>query len=225
MWAQPANSLKDSVERAILKNPEVGFRHQNFLAMTGEQDAAKGGWYPKIDLSVDAGKKNSLSPGSTSSNSYNNATTTLELRQMLFDGNTTDLNVRRLGHSRLALYYELLSASDQIALETVTAYIDVIRYRGLVTLARDNYTNHAEVHARIEDRVKAGVGRRVDLEQAAGRKALAESNWATEASNLRDVSIRYQRLVGEAPADSLQPPPQSKKIPDPARQFCKKHGS
>jgi adhesin transport system outer membrane protein len=206
VWAQPANSLKDSVERAILKNPEVGFRHQNFLAMTGEQDAAKGGWYPKIDLSMDGGKKNTLSPGTTA-NSYNNSKTTLELRQMLFDGHSTDLNVRRLGHSRLALYYELLSASDQIALGTVTAYIDVIRYRGLVALALDNYTNHAEVHARIEDRVKAGVGRRVDLEQAAGRKALAESNWAIEVSNLRDVSIRYQRLVGEAPADVLQPPP------------------
>jgi adhesin transport system outer membrane protein len=207
VWAQPSNSLKDSVERAILKNPEVGFRHQNFLAMTGEQDAAKGGWFPKIDLSMDGGKKNTLSPGGASSNSYNNSKTTLELRQMLFDGHSTDLNVRRLGHSRLALYYELLSASDQIALGTVIAYIDVIRYRGLVSLALDNYTNHAEVHARIEDRVKAGVGRRVDLEQAAGRKALAESNWAIEVSNLRDVSIRYQRLVGEAPADPLQPPP------------------
>jgi adhesin transport system outer membrane protein len=180
--------------------------------MTGEQDAAKGAWFPKIDLSVESGKKNSLSPGVTSADSYNNSKTTLELRQMLFDGYSTNINVRRLGHSRLALYYELLSVSDQIALGTVNAYIDVLRYRGLVTLARDNYTNHADVHTRIEGRVKAGVGRRVDLEQAAGRMALAESNWAIEVSNLRDVSIRYQRLVGEAPADILQPPPQSNKI-------------
>lgn len=207
VWAQPANSLKDSVERAILNNPEVRFRHQNLLAMTGEQDAAKGGWYPKIDLSVDSGKKNSLSPGANSLGTYTNSTTTLTLNQMLFDGFSTDLNVRRLGHSRLASYYELLSASDQIGLGAVGAYIDVLRYRELVTLALDNYTNHAEVHARVEDRVKAGVGRRVDLEQAAGRLALAESNWAIEVSNLRDVSIRYQRVVGEAPADPLQPTP------------------
>ncbi len=207
VWAQPANSLKDSVERAILNNPEVRFRHQNLLALTGEQDAAKGGWFPKIDLSVDSGKKNSLISGATSLGAYTNSTTTLTLNQMLFDGFSTDLNVRRLGHSRLASYYELLSASDQIALGAVGAYIDVLRYRELVTLALDNYNNHAEVHARVEDRVKAGVGRRVDLEQAAGRLALAESNWAIEVSNLRDVSIRYQRVVGEAPADPLQPTP------------------
>ena len=207
VWAQPANSLQGTVERAILNNPEVRFRHQNLLAITGEQDAAKGGWFPKIDLSVDSGKKNSLTPGATSPGSYTNSTTTLTLNQMLFDGFSTNLTVRRLGHSRLASYYELLSASDQIALGAVGAYIDVLRYRELITLAHENYTYHAEVHARVEDRVKAGVGRRVDLEQAAGRLALAESNWAIEVSNLRDVSIRYQRVVGEAPADPLQPLP------------------
>lgn len=207
VWAQPANSLKDAVERAILNNPEVKFRHQNLLALSGEQDAAKGGWYPKIDLSVESGKKSSLTPVAPSSDSYTNSKTKLELRQMLFDGYSTNLNVRRLGHSRLASYYELLSASDQIALSAAGAYIDVLRYRELVTLARDNYTNHADVHARVEDRVNAGVGRRVDLEQAAGRLALAESNWGVEVSNLRDVSIRYQRVVGEAPADVLQPAP------------------
>jgi adhesin transport system outer membrane protein len=211
-WAQPANSLKDSVERAILKNPEIRFKHQNLLAITGEQDAAKGGWLPKIDLSADTGRKNSLTPGVASAVDYDNSTTTLQLRQMLFDGFSTSTDVRRLGHSRLTSYYELLSASDQLALEVVRAYIDVRRYRELVTLARDNYATHADVHGRLESRVKAGVGRRVDLEQAAGRMALAESNWLTEASNLHDVSTRYQRLVGEAPAEVLQPPPNLTKL-------------
>lgn len=212
VWAQPATSLKDSVERAILKNPEIRFKHQNLLAITGEQDAAKGGWFPRIDLSADAGRKNSLTPGVASAADYDNSTTTLQLRQMLFDGFSTSSDVRRLGHSRMTSYYELLSASDQIALEVARAYIDVRRYRELVTLARDNYATHADVHGRLESRVKAGVGRRVDLEQAAGRMALAESNWLTEASNLHDVSTRYQRLVGEAPAETLQPPPNMTKL-------------
>lgn len=212
VWAEPANSLKDSVERSILNNPEIRFKHQNLLAITGEQDAAKGGWFPRIDVSMNSGKKNSLKPGETSSDSYANSTTTLQLRQMLFDGFSTNSNVSRLGHSRLASYYALLSASDQIALETVGAYLDVLRYRELVTFARENYATHADVHARLEGRVKAGVSRGVDLEQAAGRMALAESNWVTEASNLHEVSTRYQRLVGETPANALQPPPNLTKL-------------
>lgn len=217
--AQSASVLKDAVERAILKNPEVKLKYQNLLAATSEQDAAKGGWRPRIDLEANTGRRNSLTPGMTSGLDYAHSEATLQLRQTLFDGFATSSEVRRLGHSRRASYYELLSASDQIALETVRAYIDVLRYRELVALARDNYATHADVHNRLESRVKAGVGRRVDLEQAAGRMALAESNWLTEASNLHDVSARYQRLVGEAPAQALESLPSIAKSLPPREDY------
>ena len=42
-----------------------------------------------------------------------------------------------------------------------------------------------------------GVGRRVDVEQASGRLAQAESNLLTELTNLHDTSARYLRVVGE----------------------------
>ena len=60
---------------------------------------------------------------------------------------------------------------------------------------------HRQTSEQINERVAAGVGRRVDSEQASGRLALAESNLLTELSNLHDVSARYLRIVGEtAPA-------------------------
>lgn len=213
--AQNATTLKESVERAVLNNPEIKFKHQSLLAADSEQDVAKGGWRPRIDMEARTGRAGTLSPGSTTSFDYNHSITTLQLRQMLFDGFATSGEVRRLGHSRLTAYYELLSASDQIALETVRAYLDVLRYRELVVLARNNYSTHADIYGRLASRVNAGLGRRVDLEQAAGRMALAESNWLTEASNLHDVSARYQRLVGETPATTLDaPPPLTKFLPN-----------
>ena len=83
----------------------------------------------------------------------------------------------------------------------------MLRYRHLVELARENWATHREVFGQIEDRVKAGVGRRVDLELAAGRLALAQSNWLTETSNLHDVTQRYYRIVGKLPTDSLSDAP------------------
>ncbi len=206
--AQPVHSLKDAVERAVLNNPEVKFRHHNLLSAASEQDVAKGGWRPRIDLQSSIGRESSLTPGAGSAKDFNHSVTTLQLRQTLFDGNATSNEVRRLGYNRLASYYELLSASDQIALEVVRAYLDVLRYRDLVVLAKENFSTHADVQDRLAERVNAGVGRRVDLEQAAGRMALAESNWLTEVSNLHDVSTRYQRLVGEAPPATLEAPPE-----------------
>jgi adhesin transport system outer membrane protein len=57
----------------------------------------------------------------------------------------------------------------------------------------------------IQAKAQAGVGRRVDMEQAGGRLALAESNLITETSNLHDVTARYQRIVGEIPPPQLAP--------------------
>lgn len=172
--AQPVTQLKAAVEKAILENPEVKVKHKNLMAAANEQAVSEGGWRPRVDLEATVGEKSTFSPGLKSDKGYTNSTATLQLRQMLFDGFATLSDVRRLGHTRMAAYYELLATSDNIGLEAARAYLDVQRYRELVELAKENYANHLDVYTRLESRVKAGVGRRVDLEQASGRLALAE---------------------------------------------------
>ena len=100
----------------------------------------------------------------------------------------------------------ILDASESIALETSRAFLDVLRYRELSRLAQENFSQHEQTFNQIQQRVQAGVGRRVDFEQAGGRLALAQSNMLTEASNLHDVSARYLRLVGELPPGDMISP-------------------
>ena len=118
---------------------------------------------------------------------------------MLFDGFATRNEVKRLGKAQLVRYYELLDASEAIALEAARAYLDVLRYRFLVDLAEDNYVSHRATFEQLLRRTQSGVGRRVDLEQAASRLALAEVNLTTETANLHDVTARYQRIVNSQP--------------------------
>ncbi|MGQ5521951.1 TolC family outer membrane protein [Chitinimonas sp. PSY-7] len=200
--AASPQTLKAAVEQAILQNPEVRLRYHNLQASSEEQSVAKGNYLPRLDLRAEANRTTSEAPG-VASHSYQNPSASIQLRQMLFDGFATRNEARRLGHAKQARYFELLATSDEVGLEAARAYVDVLRYRRMVELAKQNYTVHAEIHALLNNKVQAGVGRRVDLEQAAGRLALAESNWVTEQSNLYDVSARYQRLVGELPAANL----------------------
>lgn len=203
--AQTPTTLKDAVERAILQNPEVKLRFHNLEAAKQDLKAGQGAWFPRIDLEAASGNNDIKTPAMGSSQNYSNSRTSIQLRQTIFDGFATLHETRRLSYGQQTAYFELLSASNQTGLEAARAYIDVVRFRELVSLAADNYTTHQEVHDRISQKVAAGVGRRVDLEQAAGRMALAESNWLTEVSNLHDVSARYQRLVGDTPAEALTP--------------------
>ena len=201
-----AGTLPDAIEKAVLRNPEVLARLHNYQASDAERDVARGGLFPRIDLQGYTGRERRDTPIRPVS-TYNRPGYQLQLRQLIFDGFATQSDIKRLGYARAVRYFELLGTTDEIAYEASRAYLDVLRYRELAKLAQENWAIHKETVDQIERRVKAGVGRRVDLEQAFGRLALAQSNWLTESSNLHDVSQRYQRVVGEAPLDSLQAPP------------------
>lgn len=201
------DTLKSVAQKAVVGSPEVLQKWHAYQAAENEKDAAFGGYFPRVDLTTGIGREQRDDP--TLIRDYTRRSTTLSLTQMLYDGFATSNEVSRLDHARQLRFFELLDSSENIALEAVRAYIDVVRYRKLVALAEDNYVRHRSVFEQIQKKADAGVARRVDLEQASGRLALAESNLLTETSNLYDVSARYQRLVGDAPPKDLAPPPSS----------------
>ena len=201
-----------AARKAVASNPEVQARWHGFRAAADERDVARGGYFPQIDLSASFGHENRNSPTVGNVGSYGFNTTQLTLNQMLFDGFFTPSEVKRLGYAKLTRYYELAEASETAALEAVRAYGDVMRYRELVDVAKQNYVEHKQTTQQVEERANAGVGRRVDVEQANGRLALAESNLLTELTNLHDVSARYLRIIGEKPPAGLAPLPEPFKL-------------
>ena len=198
-------SLKDMVEKTVSSNPEVQSRYHKYLEAGFEQEAFRGNFLPKADV-VSTYRKQEQTINSIGNTNVPRMNNELVLRQMIFDGFATSYEVKRLGHAQRVRYYELQAAMQDTTLELVRAYIDTARYRTLAQFAKDNYIVHKQLFDRIKDRVDAGVARKVDLEQAAGRMALAETNLLIETTNLHDVSARIQRLYGELPPDSLEEP-------------------
>jgi adhesin transport system outer membrane protein len=196
--------LLDAVRKAVANSPEVQSSWHGYLAATAARDVARGGYLPRLDFNAGLGKRWRKEP-KQDSDSWSYSGVGLDLRQMIYDGFATSSEVKRMGYNRLMRYYELLETSETAGLEVVRAYADVQRYRELVEAAKTNYAVHKQLHDRLNDRASAGVSRRVDLDQAIGRLALAESNLLTELSNLHDVSARYQRLVGDLPPDVMPP--------------------
>jgi adhesin transport system outer membrane protein len=205
--AQSNEALKAAAQKAISTSPDVTAKFNAYRASADAVDVARGGYYPRVDLSASAGRdRDRIDSRSPQSQSISRSGAALTLTQLLWDGLATQNEVGRLGHEKLARYFELVDATEQTALEAARAYYDVLRYRRLVQLAEDSYVSHKSAFNQIQSRFRAGVGRGVDLEQAGARLALAESNLSTELSNLHDVSARYQRVVGEAPPRALPMP-------------------
>ncbi len=207
--------LVKAAQKAVVTNPEVQARWREFTGAVADRDAATAGYKPQVDLTLGVGREWKDYPGATpvgSDTEYTRTGGEVRLTQMLFDGMFTRNEVKRLGYAKLVRYYELLESAENISLEAVRAYADVARRTELVEEARANYLEHKSTSMQIEQKAGAGVGRRVDLEQANGRLALAESNLLTEISNLHDVSARYLRIMGEKPPIKMPSLPEGLKL-------------
>lgn len=198
-----AQTLKDAAQQAVLTNPEIEARVHAFEAADGERDVAFGAFLPKLDVTAGVGRDQYERPVQTRSDRNS---TTVTLTQLIYDGFATSNEVDRLDFARRVRLFELYDITESTTLEVVRAYTDVLRHRALTGLAEENYVRHRSVFSQISEKTNAGVGRRVDLEQAAGRLALAESNLLIDTSNLYDVSARFQRLVGTAPGPNMEMP-------------------
>ena len=204
-------ALKEAAQAAVLKSPDVQARWHAFREASEEVGVARGGFLPRLDLSAGTGKQKQEQDRVRLDASYSGNESQLSLRQMLFDGFATSSEVKRLGKAKLVRYFELLDASENVALEAGRAYLDVVRYRYQVVLAEENYIQHQAAHEQLKQRADSGVGKRVDVEQAASRLALADINLTTAYANLHDVSARYARIVGEQPAKVMFAPAQLEK--------------
>lgn len=204
LYAPGNDDLQSVVQKAISTNPEVEAAWRRLSASESDIGVARGNYLPSVDVSAGVGREAREGDGR---GSYSSDFAELTLTQMVFDGFATRNEVERLDRSKLVTYYELIGASENVALEAAQAYLDVARQRELVRLAQQNYAEHQRVYFQIEERTQSGAGRGVDLEQISGRLSLAESNLMTEATNLHDVTARFMRIVGDLPAQNLMPAP------------------
>lgn len=199
--------LKEAAQKAIATNPEVTAKLNQLRAAVEAVDIARAGYRPQLGLEAGVGQdRDRISSRDPASATMSRSSVALNLNQLLWDFGAVKADVARLGHDKLARYFELLDTTEQTAFEAARAYQDVVRFRRLVELAEDSYVQHRYVVSQIQSRFKAGVGRGVDNEQALARLALAESNLTTEVANLHDVTARYVRLVGEVPPARLPAP-------------------
>jgi adhesin transport system outer membrane protein len=210
--AQPLPApLLEATKMAIQASPDVQEKWKAFRATEHSVSAAKSQWLPRVDLTANAGRESRRTPG-TDYGTFPIRGAEISLTQLLFDGGVASSAIRGADIGRLVAYYDLLDASESIALGVTRAYLDLLRARELVTLATENYAEHKRTSNLLQERADAAVARRSDLEQAVGRLAQAEAALVDETTGLRNAAVRYQRLVGVLPPDQLPSWPETQKF-------------
>lgn len=207
-------TLQDAVSKGVLKNPEYGVVANNQLATKEELSQAKALYMPSVDFLGESGYERTDSTLVTNSpeNLWHNRAS-LTLTQLLFDGYGTDSEIKRQK-------YRVQSASNRVAevaeftgLDVVQAYLDVLRQRDLLAIARANVDDHLKILDTIKTGANAGTVTEGDVAQANARLANARATVASTEQSLREAEALFIQKVGEMPGDMTFPVIPRDKLP------------
>lgn len=218
-----AETLREVVQIAVETNPLIGRVAKAKDAADSAYEAAKGGYFLKLDWTYGGGIERSQNSSTVATPGWvrlNRHVDTMVANQMLWDGLGTRSEVERRRAISDAAAYRVHSTAEEVALEAVNAYLEVLKNQELVAYAKENQQAHVRTFDQVKLRSDKGVGRRADLDQVEARLSLASANVRSAESRLREAEIAFQRVVGRNPI-SLAPVPDSKSLPASADEAVK----
>jgi len=207
-----AMSLTQAIQSTLDNHPEIHASVNNRLSADEDVNVAKGGYKPTVDLIAGYGRAGTDSPttraqtlGGHNKETLNYTQSELRLRQMLFDGFNTPNEVARTKDVVNSRAYYVQGTSESLALRTIEVYLEVLKRRELLSLAKNNLQAHLRINDQIGLRSSRGVGSNADLDQSKARRALAEDNFYTAQVDLADAEANFFSAVGRMP-DELETP-------------------
>ena len=207
--AHAIDTLKEAVAVGVENNPEAGVVENSRRATDEELRQAQALYYPSVDLDADTGFEWTDDAGTRARTGdddelYRNQVG-LTLTQLLFDGFETHYENERQYHRVRSASHRVRETEEFVGLDVVESYLDVVRQRQLLSIARENVAQHVSILKRIEDGANAGRSTKADVEQVRARLAASKSNEANVVEALRIAEASFNREVGDMPGNLQMP--------------------
>lgn len=129
------------------------------------------------------------------------ATVGLSVDVLLWDGGRTKLAVESAKESVLAVRSQLVQQEQSILLETVNAYVQVLRDQRVLELRQSNLRLITQELRAARDRFEVGEVTRTDVAQAEARLAAARGELADAQGQLDITRELYKIAVGRRPSN------------------------
>jgi outer membrane protein, adhesin transport system len=210
LFAGSPFTIFDAINEAVRSNPTVGEAAANRRATETNLRQSQATLLPQVHLDASTGpeKFNQLDviPPPQGNNQWlNGSTASVVVRQKLFDGLSSINEIWRQAARVDASAYRVHERTELTALDAAEAYIDVVRFTRLISIASDNLAAHQKLLANVEARFKGGRSGEGDLDQARERVAAAQAQLADFQQQLDAARATYRKVVGQEPFN-IRPP-------------------
>ena len=205
-----AETLAESLAAAYVNNPTLLAQRASLRATDEEVPRALSGWRPTVFVDADVGAENIESE----SNSGFDADTTLypkrlslSVVQPLYRGGRTVTSVKRAENLVLADRARLVEVEQEVLLQSVIAYMDVLRDQAVLELAIKNEQRLRRQLEAARDRFEVGEVTRTDVAQAEARVSDAVAQRVVARADLVIARAAYLNVIGTLPGTLTPPPP------------------
>lgn len=204
-----AQTLEEALVLAYQNNPALQAERAGLRAVDEEVPEALAGWRPTVEATGDIGalytdsdSENRFSSGSDSLVPYGYGVSVVA---PLYQGGRIPAQIESAESRVSAGRAQLRAAEQTIMLETVTAYMDVLRFRAEIELSRSSERVVGRQLQAAKDRLAVGEVTRTDVAQAEARLAQANAERVAAEGGLMSARAMFQKVTGETPANLSWP--------------------
>ena len=214
-----AQTLQEALVAAYSSNPTLAAARAQLRVVDENVPQALSGWRPTVTFSGSAGYGvGDLSTRSTVANPLTGQRTTNSIdtdrfvsslsatvTQPLYRGGRTVASTRRAENQVLAQRARLLATEQQVLQDSVTAYVNLIRFQEEVRLNLNNVQVLQRQLDATNARFRVGEITRTDVAQAESRLAGARTTRADAEGQVQNARAAFVRAIG-LPANRLTAP-------------------
>ncbi len=192
-----ALTLQEAVNESLSTNPLVLERLKNYRKTVEDVNIAEAGYYPSLDLLSRVGYEDTYQNGDSPKDAaYYTYTHSLTMTQMIYDGFSTKDKVNYHKARVLAASYNYVEQANDVAFNTVRAYINLLKTKLLLEAEEENVRITQDIYSKIQDVYDSGFGTLSDVKKVASSLQLAQFNMLTQKNNLVDAEFNFERLLG-----------------------------
>src|SRR5579883_117337 len=201
-----AETLAGALAKAYLNNPDINQQRAAVRASDENIPKANAGFLPTINGQASYGVSNTHieAPGQNASVLSHSRVFGVTATENIWNGNRTINGVRQAESSVLAARETLRNTEQNILLNAVTFYMNVLRDSAILQLDRANVDVLKEQLRNTQDRFNVGEVTKTDVAQAQASLAGAEAQALSAESTLQSSIASYRQTVGDQPKN-LQP--------------------
>ncbi len=227
-----AETLTEALAAAYATNPDLNAERAALRGTDENVPRAKSALRPTVTGSANTGRRLQRTQRTrgtvTTTNPITGATTvgprtsrddswpsgySVTLDQTIFEG-LQNVNAIRAAEASVRAGREQLRATEQqVLLDGVIAYVDVLRDKAVVGLRENNVKVLTEQLKATQDRFDVGEVTRTDVAQSEASRSGATSALTLAQANLKSSRATYEEVIGHPPAGLQVPPPVNGLLP------------